>query len=245
MTDDAPSWRTDPTGRFEHRYWDGQGWTDNVAVAGVASTDPYEPAPPDAATFVDPTTVDAAVAEPVAPVGTDAGVDEPTAVQPAASWPPPPPPPPSFAPPGGPSGPVSADDDSKRRRLLIGGGILAAIVIVVAALLLLGGGDDDGGADRIAADDSAEDRGKDADDTTDANPFGDGSEIPADLEDQLAEVYESSLGLPQDKAECLAGKIADAIESGDLTEDQAMQDMFGYLSDCDIDMSELTGAGAG
>jgi hypothetical protein len=129
--------------------------------------------------------------------------------------------------------------DSSKRRLLIGGGILAAIALVVAAVLLFGGDDDEGDADRIAANDSVEEPGADVGE----NPFGDGTEIPDDFEDQLADVYETSLGLPAEKAKCLADKIADAVGSGDLTEEQAMQDIFGYLSDCDIDMSELTGAG--
>lgn len=36
-------WHPDPTGRHEHRYWDGQRWTHHVADAGVASTDPLDP----------------------------------------------------------------------------------------------------------------------------------------------------------------------------------------------------------
>lgn len=50
MTDLPASWRSDPTGRHDHRYWDGTRWTDHVADAGVASTDPYTepPAAPDA-----------------------------------------------------------------------------------------------------------------------------------------------------------------------------------------------------
>ena len=37
----APAaWHPDPTGRHEHRWWDGTRWTDQVADAGVASTDP-------------------------------------------------------------------------------------------------------------------------------------------------------------------------------------------------------------
>ena len=35
------SWYDDPTGRFEHRYWDGATWTDHVSTAGVTSTDPF------------------------------------------------------------------------------------------------------------------------------------------------------------------------------------------------------------
>ncbi|MFP5310340.1 MAG: DUF2510 domain-containing protein [Actinomycetes bacterium] len=42
----AGAWRPDPTGRHQHRYHDGDGWTDHVADDGVASTDPYEASPP-------------------------------------------------------------------------------------------------------------------------------------------------------------------------------------------------------
>ena len=44
MSDNAAGWQPDPTGKHDHRYWDGTQWTDNVADAGVASTDPYEAA---------------------------------------------------------------------------------------------------------------------------------------------------------------------------------------------------------
>jgi hypothetical protein len=113
-------------------------------------------------------------------------------------------------------------------------------VVVVAAVLIFGGSDDDGGSgDRIAIDEPTDDAGTDVGDS----PL-DGSEIPDDLRDQLAEAYHTSLGLPEEKADCLAGKIADAVEAGELDQEQAMQEMFGYLADCDIDMSELTGAGS-
>lgn len=37
----APAgWLPDPSGRFQHRYWNGARWTENVATNGVASTDP-------------------------------------------------------------------------------------------------------------------------------------------------------------------------------------------------------------
>ncbi len=36
-------WYSDPAGRYENRYWDGDQWTEHVASAGVASTDPLEP----------------------------------------------------------------------------------------------------------------------------------------------------------------------------------------------------------
>lgn len=38
----APGWYADPTGRFEHRYWDGATWTEHVSRAGQAETDPLD-----------------------------------------------------------------------------------------------------------------------------------------------------------------------------------------------------------
>jgi Domain of unknown function (DUF4328)/Protein of unknown function (DUF2510) len=35
-----PAWHPDPTGRFDHRYWDGKAWTDHVARAGQSDIDP-------------------------------------------------------------------------------------------------------------------------------------------------------------------------------------------------------------
>jgi hypothetical protein len=36
-------WYPDPSGRYEHRYWDGSKWTDNVSRAGVMYKDPPVP----------------------------------------------------------------------------------------------------------------------------------------------------------------------------------------------------------
>jgi hypothetical protein len=36
------AWHADPTGRHEHRYWDGTAWTDQVSDAGVQSSDPMQ-----------------------------------------------------------------------------------------------------------------------------------------------------------------------------------------------------------
>ena len=33
-------WYTDPTTRFDHRYWDGLVWTDHVSRNGEAVVDP-------------------------------------------------------------------------------------------------------------------------------------------------------------------------------------------------------------
>jgi len=35
------AWAADPTGRHEHRYWDGESWTENVSNGGVQGVDPY------------------------------------------------------------------------------------------------------------------------------------------------------------------------------------------------------------
>lgn len=292
MTDNAPEWRPDPTGRFEHRYWDGTKWTDDVSNAGVASTDPY----------AGPT--DAAPPSPTDPTLTPPAPD-PTAVQapaePTATWPAPPPP--SFPPAAGTAAAVASAGSKKG--LMIGVGLLVAAAAVVAAIAM-GGGDDNGDRDRIRAAMAAEmkssgdlsqkqaeciadaiidevgtDKLKDvdftadeppaeiADDVTnallgslkdcdvDASGLAGGSDttdtsepldiggfdgsIPPNFEEQLANLYENSLGLPREKARCLAGKLSEAVSSGDLSQEEAMTDVISFLSACDIDLSELSG----
>jgi hypothetical protein len=39
----APGWYADPSGRFEHRYWDGHDWTSQVSRNGVFEIDATEP----------------------------------------------------------------------------------------------------------------------------------------------------------------------------------------------------------
>ena len=41
----AGGWHPDPTGRHQHRWWDGTRWTDTVADAGVTGTDALHPPP--------------------------------------------------------------------------------------------------------------------------------------------------------------------------------------------------------
>lgn len=52
------NWHPDPTGRHQHRYWDGQQWTDHVSDNGAQSLDPVDSAAPTA-----PGTVDRAPAD--------------------------------------------------------------------------------------------------------------------------------------------------------------------------------------
>ncbi|MFN8021474.1 MAG: phospholipid scramblase-related protein [Acidimicrobiales bacterium] len=46
MSNPAPNWYPDPTGRHEHRYWDGNAWTDHVSDRGVTGTDPVQGSAP-------------------------------------------------------------------------------------------------------------------------------------------------------------------------------------------------------
>lgn len=41
----TPNWYPDPSERWELRWWDGQGWAENVATGPVQSTDPYPSTP--------------------------------------------------------------------------------------------------------------------------------------------------------------------------------------------------------
>lgn len=83
-----------------------------------------------------------------------------------------------------------------------------------------------------------------ADASTDGFTDGitDSSALPEGFDEEtLADTYEQMLGLRPDQAECLAGKLKDAIESGELNEEQVTSEFFDYLSDCDISMEEISG----
>lgn len=290
MTDKPAGWEPDPTGRFEHRYWDGSAWTGHVSNAGVAATDAFETA--------DVADTTAAVETPDASSADDTLVHrtDDTLVDAPVGWAAPVPP----IPPAHPTLATNAAS-GPRKGVLIGAGILAAVAALAAGLLLAGG--DDGGdeeRDRIrrgitgAINDEGDlsakqanciadaiidavgvDRLKDVDFTAEepptdieddvANaaftslakcdidlssmmdvdamdgsaPFGAGANLPPGFRDQLAEIYETSMGLPREKARCLAEKIFSAVESGDMSEAEAMSEFFDYFAECDIDMSEL------
>lgn len=140
MSDNTPGWQPDPTGKHDHRYWDGSQWTDNISDAGVAGTDAFDGSAAADAGEIDagePTVADAPVvsgSEMPPPDATAAWPTTPGA--PAAPAPPPPYVPTGAAvPPGG--------DGGSKKRLLIGGGILAAVAIAVIAFLALSGDDGD------------------------------------------------------------------------------------------------------
>lgn len=399
MTDSTPGWQPDPTGKHDHRYWDGSQWTENVSDAGVASIDPYEAPAVDEPTAAMDTPGDepAAGDEPVA-------VDEPTVVEPTpaadatAAWPTAPAAPsawpgatadpgaPAPPPPYVPTQPVSSGGGGSKKGLLVGGGILAAVAIAVIAFLALSGDDDstvradlaskireesegelsgqqadciagllveekgegafddvDYNADEapqvvldafedigldtlvetceidltaLGGSDGGTDGSDSTDDTTDTTDGGevedgsygsdpeldalyddceggdyaacdqlyldspagsdyetfgdtcgdrnepsgycedlyaddgggddggltDGSDLSGGFdEDALADIYESSLNLNRDQAECLAGKIMQVIEDGTIEDAEAMSEVMNYLSDCDISLEEISG----
>jgi hypothetical protein len=43
--DNPAAWHPDPTGRHDHRWWDGERWTEHVADAGVAGVDHLDTLP--------------------------------------------------------------------------------------------------------------------------------------------------------------------------------------------------------
>jgi len=105
---DAPraqaGWYPDPTGRHEHRFWDGGGWTINVADDGVAG-------------------IDSRAQAAMAAQGGDATV----AAAATAATPPPP-----GAP--GPGSPVAVDAPSTRRSGRRARSLVSAAIVAVAAV---------------------------------------------------------------------------------------------------------------
>ena len=163
MSDSAAGWQPDPSGKHDHRYWDGTGWTDHVADGGVAGTDPYE-----ASAAAEPTVV-----TPVASVE-DTTASYPTATTPPGAAPPYVPPMPAAG--GGDNGRGSASGGASKRGLVIGGAILAAVAIAVVAFLAFSGDDDDDPTTPVA--------GETEDTTTTLGTDDDGGERALeDLED--------------------------------------------------------------
>lgn len=270
MTGSEAGWQPDPTGRHEHRYWDGSKWTDNVADAGVSATDPYD-AVSDA-----PTTVEPAVNPYEAPVSSTpdapAAWGDPTQATPAADptaafSTPAPPVPPTYA---AATAPVDGDGSGgSKKGFLIGLGVLVAVALAVVAFLALGGDDDDDG-DLASNRDTTTTVDDDDDDTTttteddsdsttttfdlddedlftdmgdmdDLDDLGDIGDLPEDFEEMLADIYEDMLNLDRPKAECLADRLGAAVRDGGMTEEQAFSDFMDYMSDCNISMEELAG----
>jgi hypothetical protein len=115
---DPASWYPDPSGRHEHRYWDGTAWTADVSDRGVVSRDPIPQAAP----------------VPAAPPG--AGAPYPGGGAPTAGAPYP----------GGAAG-WGAPQPAKRSKVPLVSVLaaLVAVVVIIGVVVLVGGDDDDGG----------------------------------------------------------------------------------------------------
>ena len=238
MSDNTPGWQPDPTGKHDHRYWDGTQWTENVADAGVAGVDPYEAPATEPRRTRGPRGTRGPAAEPEAPEG----LDEPTVVD---QQPPPPDgteaypatveqpaawgaPDPATGAPAPPPPYVATEPDSgggSKKGLLIGGGILAAVAIAVIAFLALGGDDDD----------------------------------DSSVQAQLASKPEDESGgsLSGEQADCVAGLVIDETRRGRAeghrlsSEDPPEEVLSAFLAigvdtiveECGIDEDTITGSG--
>lgn len=236
MSTTPAGWHADPTGRHEHRYWDGSGWTDHVADAGVAATDRLH-ALADEPTIVHP----GLGGEPTAPQPRVTDATVPGAPVPPTAWP--------------PASPVTPPPRSRpsKRNLWIG---LAALGVVAVALIafLVAGADDDGdrAADRT---DVGEDVG-DADESSgpedledledslgqvdDLPPFD-----PENLEAYLAALYKDTFGLTDAQAECLASELTSTFDLANPEQTPEVDEMLDVFQRCEIDPADLGGFGDG
>jgi hypothetical protein len=255
MSDNTPGWQADPTGKHDHRYWDGSAWTEHVADAGVAGVDPYEAVTPEAPVPEEPVAEGESAAE-VAPQD-ESAAEEPTPVaEPAgealaedttlvdqevpppdttdaypavsgepAAWPAAPEGPDAPAPPP-PYVPTDAASASGgKKKGLLIGGGILAAVAVVAIALSAFGGDDD-----------------------------DTSSVQAQLASKLQQ--ESDGELTDDQANCLAGLLVDeagegAFKNVDFDADEAPPEVLrAFLAvgatkvaqECGIDEADANGA---
>lgn len=145
------SWQTDPTGRHQVRWWDGQNWTDHVADNGVTATDPLNAAPTAPAAPSSPANDGQGTvvfsAQPTAPVQPTAPAQPAVPSAPSASTSPASAPgsAPSYLG-GGPAPSTAVGSTPKKKAPLVPiiGGVVAAIVLIVVLVFVVGGGGNDG-----------------------------------------------------------------------------------------------------
>ncbi|MFL6206380.1 MAG: DUF2510 domain-containing protein [Acidimicrobiales bacterium] len=218
--DGAARWEPDPTGKHDHRYWDGTRWTGHVADAGVASTDPYEPA----------------VVSPDAPTGVTRIPGDDTATFPTVAAP-------VYVPPSPvPTGGVEPGAGRARRALVIGGAILAAVVLAVIGVVAFG--DDDEPAGPLA--DGAVPTTGSTSTTQPETPSADGGEdeLPGGFpDDEVDDLLQDAYGLTDEQARCLVDRIGDAMQDDEVDEEEALSSILEYFADCDISLEDIAGGG--
>jgi Protein of unknown function (DUF2510) len=258
MNSPAPGWLPDPTTRHQYRYWDGNRWTDDVADAGVASTDALgEPGP---ASDPNPT-----AADPTQQV--DATREHPGAgQQPTASTP--------YH--GDYYGSGQAPPAPARKRPPAG--LIAALAVLAVALI---GGlvyflvRDDGSSDdasEISDEDSTttEPDNPDDNDSNDGSNSGGGDDsgsgdttLPDDIDsenvDQLVEIMADNMeqasggALSHEEATCISEGFLDELglerlldigESGEnpFIDPEMTSQLFSIMEDCGVSLEDLATA---
>jgi hypothetical protein len=243
VSDVPAAWYEDPTGRHDHRYWDGARWTEHVADLGVAALEPYDGPPvppriePEPAPEPEPTAVSPTVLTPE-PEPEPTPEPERTAVRPTTLTPEPEPEPepePTAAWRAAPEEATAAAAPrtpaaTGSRRLIILIALAALVAIVVVIVLLLVGGDS-------------------RDSTTSAGEA---------LSAQLAGRLRSANGFKADDAKCVSDYMVDHLHTSrlkgvDLTGEQvpaAMQHDFAKalgdgVAKCNVTGPNLSAGGTG
>ena len=212
----TPGWHADPTGRHQYRYWDGTGWTDDVADQGIASVDTL------VGTLGDASGVAAGQPPPgrtpPAPAAGEggAGTGDLPRVWPGQG------PPPAVPPPGGgfphvgggppePALPPPGSTTASRRRpspsVVFGLAAIAVAAITTVVVVVMSVRDDG----ETASDDSSATLGPDGFDP-------DAPASPDEIVDALAFQLEQSGMIDRQQAECFAGVLVDEVGEERLLE---------------------------
>lgn len=242
----APGWLTDPTGRHEFRYWDGDLWTADVSDGGAMAFDPLEVpvTPPPSDTTWPPSPAPAAGgpppgdARPIASFPSRVGDPDPIASPPPPGGPDPTRsggadrsmPSPGTIDPAGPFPPRASTADptgpvgSARRRSPL---LVVALVVVVVALgaalaiaLISGSGGDDGGPTSAAGSSrstSGSGTGEGTSSTSGSGTStGDGDLMVEAVAEGIVEGSGGAIG--QSEAECMGRALIDEIGMDRLAE---------------------------
>jgi len=192
----APGWLPDPTGRHEHRFWDGTRWTDDVADRGVASVDPLNAPPrPTTPQPQQPASAPAPHPRPQPQPLPQQPVPQPQAQPPGQ----PQPAPQHFAtPPGG-----GGSSSGRSTALLVALGVVVLALVAGIVVVLTSQDDDEPGTDTTTS--------------TEAPTTTTTTTVPDDTSDQVVEefataIHEGSDGsFTLDQARCMARGILDVI----------------------------------
>jgi hypothetical protein len=210
----APGWHPDPSGRHQHRFWDGTTWTDQVADNGVTGVDPLPAAP------AQPT---GAGVPSVPPVGGQAGGGTPGGWGAGASTAPTPPPS------GGGGG-------KSRTPLYIGIAVVVAVIVAGVFLITKGGGG--GGAAGHGAGDFTYKVGPDKV-TYHTVKLQAGQSVAFQVDN--AEKIHAAVGIDRnDLNTYLEGKLAESSETMSGYESDSNEALGEFLSDID-EQSDVTG----